>query len=470
MKPCILIVDDEQTIRFSLRTFFEEKGFVVEDAADGTSAVNVVTGKKKKAAHPDVVLLDVQLPDMNGLKVLEKIREHSPETSVIMMTGFGSVPQSVEAMRVGAEDYVLKPFNVDEIYLRVKKALESQKLKGQVDFLTDRVTGKWDVKYTLGPNQKMKALYDQLGKVAESPSTTVLILGETGTGKEVIANRIHSLSERRNKPFVAVNATALTAELMESELFGHEAGSFTGATGTKRGLFEVADGGTLFLDEIGDMDQLLQAKILRVLQERTIRRVGGTQNIPVDIRLLAATNKDLEASVRAGEFREDLYYRLNVIPVQIPPLRERPDDIETLVMHFVQEFNQEFRKQVKKIGPKAVKALQEYTWPGNIRELRNIVERTMLLECNGDKLELQHFKLGPHSFQKSFSEPEVAQEGVQPTWMSSVGDTVPLETLERQHIAGVLDGTNGNKNQAAQILGIDRTTLYNKLKKYQIPG
>ena len=477
MKHKILIVDDEQTIRFSLKALFENKGYETFEAGDGASALALVKGRAGKGVKPDVVLLDVQLPDMNGLKVLQEIKKRNPEACVIIVTGFGSVPQSVEAMSHGASDYVLKPFNVEDLMMRIGKALENRSLKEQVGFLKNKVYGDWSTKYAEGPNKEMQKLYGNLDVVAKSPSTTVFIHGETGSGKEVIARRIHQLSNRANKPFVEVNATALTAELLESELFGHEAGAFTGATTAKKGLFEVADGGTLFLDEIGDMDLKMQAKLLRAIQERTIRRVGGTENIPVDLRLITATNRDLAEIVAAGEFREDLYYRLNVVPIHLPSLAQRRDDIETLCLHFIRSFNQDFGKHVASISPEALQALESYNWPGNIRELRNLIERTVLLECDSSVLELHHLKFqGPHA-QGGVVPKTGLVEGAPAGAPASVGGgggdrivgtRVSLELVERHHIEGVLELTGGNKNQAAQILGIDRTTLYNKLKRYKI--
>lgn len=464
LKPKILIVDDEQTICFSLRTLFENKGYETFEASDATTALAMLKGKKKKPLNPDVVLLDVQLPDINGLQVLQEIRDINPEINVIIITGFGSIPQSVEAMQKGAVDYVLKPFNIEELILRVSKALESRDLRQEVTYLKKEVKEQWDNKFIIGPNPTMAAIFENLEKIATSPSTTVFIHGETGTGKEVIASRIHFMSHRASSRFVAINATALTADLLESELFGHESGAFTGAVATKKGLFEVADGGTLFLDEIGDMDLGMQAKILRALQERSIRRVGGTENIPVDIRLITATNKNLEESVKEGTFREDLYYRLNVVPIYLPALRHRTDDIEALASNFIQEFNREFGRHVKGMSPDALDALQKYQWPGNVRELRNLIERSMLLDEPGEVLEAAHLKFSVGGTVPSKGEGPAAAGGAP----GIVGQSVPLETVERQHIEGVLSLTKGNKNQAAQILGIDRTTLYNKLKKYQI--
>lgn len=466
MKPKILIVDDDPSISLPLRELFESRGFFVRDAESGPQALDLI---KKDSFVPDVALVDVQMPEMDGLELTERLKKEVPDVVVIIITGFGSVPQSVEAMQRGASDYVLKPLNIDELTLRVQKAVENRKLQERVEFLSEQAYGNWDSKYVLGPNSEMKRIYDQLEIVAKSRSTTVLIEGETGTGKEVIARRIHALSDREKKTFVEINATALMAELLESELFGHEAGAFTGAMKTKKGLFEIADGGTLFLDEIGDMDLSMQAKILRALQEKKIRRVGGTENIDIDIRLITATNKDLGIAMQKGEFREDLYYRLNVVPIQLPALRQRVDDIEALAMHFINEFNGEFGRSVESVEPEAMEALKNYPWPGNIRELRNFIERTVLLECTGNVLKSKHLPFGKSIAVRDVSlSPARGGDMNLPGPEQLVGKNVPLEAIERRHIEGVLQMANGNKNQAAQVLGIDRTTLYNKLKKYQM--
>ncbi|SCA62890.1 Acetoacetate metabolism regulatory protein AtoC [Chlamydiales bacterium SCGC AG-110-P3] len=457
MTPKILIADDDVTICETLEALFCDKGYVVETAHDGSSAVT-----KLKKAKSDACLLDVQLPDADGIELLETLKVASPETVFLIITAYGSVSQSVDAMKQGAIDYILKPFNIDEITLRVERALKNRSLVDQVDYLAEKVYGEWDADYIVSTNSAMKKVHDSLQRIAKSNSTTVFINGETGTGKEVIARRIHGLSPRQNRPFVDVNATALTAELLESELFGHEAGSFTGATKTKKGLFEVASGGTLFLDEIGDMDVILQSKLLRALEERKVRRVGGTESIDVDIRLITATNQDLQRLVSEGKFREDLYYRLNVVPLNLPPLRERSEDLRQFVDHFLGKFCVEFGRSQVKVSTEAMQKLTEYSWPGNIRELKNVIERAVLLEVDGEVLEADHLLLaGDRSF-GLLETASGASEG------AVIGDTIPLETVERQHITGVLRSTGGNKNQAAQILGIDRTTLYNKIKKYQI--
>lgn len=463
MKTKVLIIDDEKSILASLSALFTGEGYEVFQADSAASARELLKDRKGPCRNPELILLDVHLPDCNGLELFEEIKKISKDSRVIFMTAYGNVPQAVEAISNGAADYVLKPFSVDELLFRVSKVLESKSLKEQVNFLSEKSRNELESKYVFGPNKTMAKIYENLEIISQSGSTTVFIYGETGTGKEIIAQRIHELSERRKKPFVEVNATALTAELLESELFGHEAGSFTGAAQTKKGLFEVATGGTLFLDEIGDMDLTMQAKILRALQERKIRRVGGTDFIEVDIRLITATNKNLEEAVKEGTFREDLYYRLNVVPINLPPLRERKDDIESFVRHFIGVFNREFGRNVEDISPDALKDLCNYPWPGNVRELRNVIERTLLLECHEAVLKVEHlcFLLGERNVQATGGKPSLPTAVI-----NKIGENFPLENIEREHIEGVLKANSGNKNQAAQILGIDRTTLYNKLKKY----
>ncbi|MDF2549882.1 MAG: sigma-54-dependent transcriptional response regulator [Chlamydiales bacterium] len=448
----ILLVDDDVHIRFSLKALLETKGFSCLEASDRASLLQLLE-HKKEPVH--LVLLDVQLPDSQGIDLIADIHRFHPQALIMLMTGFGSIPQSVEAMQKGAIDYILKPFNFDELFLRINNAFEKELLKEEVAHLSEHISARLDRQYVLGPNLEMQKIFNSLHIIADSDVSTVCIQGETGTGKEMIARRIHDLSQRRYKPFVDINASALSEDLLESELFGFEAGSFTGALKTKKGLFEIASEGTLFLDEVGDMGLAMQAKILRALQEKKIRRVGGTESIDIDIRLITATHKDLAKQVQQGLFREDLFYRLHVVPIYLPPLRERKEDLETLVTYFLALFNKELNRSIEKVDPKALEQMKEYDWPGNIRELKNFLERTLLLECQGTVLLPEHIKL--KASERGFSTPK----------SPLIGQNVPLETVEREHIEKVLQAADGNKNQAAAILGIDRTTLYNKLKKYQ---
>ena len=454
--PRIAIVDDEAIIRDTLSALLESKAYAVTCFSNAEDALRAF----KSDQAPDLLLLDVMLPDANGIELLPTLKKMSPKTEIIVITAFGDVNQSVVAMQAGASDYLLKPFNVDEILLRIEKALEGRKLSSQVDNLCTTLQADWNAQYIVGNNPIVQRLYEKADIAAQSSSSTVLIRGETGSGKEAVARRIHLMGRRSKQPFVEVNATALSTELLESELFGHEAGSFTGASHQKKGLFEVADGGTLFLDEIGDMDPAIQAKLLRSLEDKSIRRVGGIKNIPVDVRLVAATNTHLEEAVAKGNFREDLFYRLNVVPLTLPPLRERPEDVTALSLLFLQRFALEFQREVESISQEALEVLQTYSWPGNIRELRNLIERTVLLECKGRVLELKHLQAASSRF-RGLAGPDGSMAP------QHIGDTISLEEVERQHIAGVLRASDGNKNRAAKILGIDRSTLYNKLKKYQ---
>ncbi|MDF2578177.1 MAG: sigma-54-dependent transcriptional response regulator [Chlamydiales bacterium] len=471
MDKKILVVDDDNVIRLSLKEYFNLKGWSASTADNGEDCLHQISQSKDLDPF-SIALIDVRLPDMHGLDLLDKIKKISPHIIPIIITGYGNVPQAVEAMQRGAFDYLLKPFTLEELQLRIDKAVETLQLKSQVECLSERLQQQLKQQYVQGPNARMKQIYAELEIIAASPSSTVLIHGETGTGKEVIAQIIHSLSSRRHRPFIEVNATALTAELLESELFGHEQGAFTGALQTKKGLFELANGGTLFLDEIGDMPLPLQAKLLRSLQEKKIRRVGGTTHIPIDIRLLTASNKALEEAVKKGEFREDLYYRLNVINVNLPPLRERKEDIEAFVHHFVQVFNREFGKNVQKISHDALEVLIACPWYGNVRELRNLIERSMLLECKGTILELKHLRFLESPIKitenQNKKENQLISDANKSAVLNPENSIIPLEVIERQHIESALRVLNGNKNQAAQMLGIDRSTLYNKLKKYHL--
>lgn len=438
----ILIVEDEISLSQSLKLFLESEGFKVQTALNAAEALDCL----KKPL--DLMLVDVQLPDQNGMEVFLESKKLQPKLAVIFMTAFGNVTQAVEAIKEGARDYLLKPFNIDDLKHRIQRCFDEKKTSKKLDLLEK----KYAQTYVKGPNLRMKKVYEDIETIAKSPSSTVLIQGQTGSGKEIAARMLHSLSSRSKELFVEINATALSAELLESELFGHVEGAFTGAQKNKKGLFELAHKGSLFLDEIGDMELGLQAKILRALEEKTIRRVGGLEQIPVDVRLIAATHRDLKKAVEEKQFREDLFYRLNVLPIQIPCLSTRKDDIESLTLHFIEQFNLEFKKKIQGIDKDALECLKAHNWPGNIRELRNVLERSILLETKGSSvLKKSHL---------SFLEKN--------TNACSIGKDLPLETVEREHIESVLKTNNGNKNKAAQVLGIDRTTLYNKLKKYSI--
>ena len=463
-KAVILIVDDEETIRVSMKDFLEGQGHEVVVADSGERALEMIDEHL-----PDLMLLDLKLPHMGGLGLIEKIKAKGHNVLTIVMTGYGSVDTAVEAMKVGACDYLEKPFKVDHLRLVIEKALSTQALRREVLELR---TQQWSFAdepegVIIGNSRAMKEIYNLIKQVAKSPSTTVLIQGESGTGKELVARAVHRLSSRRNGRFVDINCAALTESLLEAELFGYEKGSFTGAATTgKPGLFEVADKGTIFLDEIGEMGITLQAKLLRVLQERQFKRVGGIHDIKVDIRVVASTNRNLEKEVDAGNFRMDLYYRLKVLPIYIPPLRERKDDILLLVKHFVHKYNNDFKKNIHRIPLETEKILLEYHWPGNIREIKNVIERAVLI-ANGDILlpELVvPINMGANA--------ALPGENVE---IESGGDNggVPdessprsLASIEKQHIQKVLNETSWRRTEAAKILGINRTTLYNKIKEY----
>jgi DNA-binding NtrC family response regulator len=389
----LLIVDDEEAILFSLKRLMEGHGYQVSCASDGASAIQILKGKKRGMRPVDAMILDVRLPDCLGTDLLREAKQLRPELVILMITGHGNVPEAVSSLQAGASDYLLKPFSVDEIVIRLQRAFQGAAMSSP--YLAAPAKLPEETSWAVGPNSSMKELLTQVHRAAKSPATTVLICGETGTGKELVARRLHALSGRAAKPFVEINAAALSRELLESELFGHEAGAFTGATKTKKGLFEAAHGGTLFLDEIGDMELSIQAKLLRALQERKVRRVGALDHIDVDVRLIAATNKDLSLEVREGRFREDLFYRLNVVSLKIPPLRERLDDLDVLVQHWVQRLSHELGLEQKTVDPEAIQRLKQHPWPGNIRELRNCLERVLLLECSGDRVCPEHLAFLP---------------------------------------------------------------------------
>jgi len=452
-KHKILVVDDEHLIRWSLEQNLKKQGYEVLSAGSGEDALKIL-----REENPHLMLLDIQLPGINGIEVLERAKEIDEEVIVIMVTALGVLETAVKAMRLGAHDYINKPFNLDELAIVIKKALETGELKREVAHLRSEQTRRYGISNLIGEGRHMKNVLAMVEKVARSDASTVLIQGESGTGKELVAKAIHYESARADKPFMAINCAAVPETLLESELMGHEKGSFTDAKAQKRGLFEIADGGTIFLDEIGDMEPGMQAKLLRVLEERSFRRIGGTKDIQVDVRIISATNKDLLKAIEEKTFRNDLYYRLQVIPIYLPPLRERREDILVLVQHYIDFFNREFGKNVKGISKMAEKFLMEYNWPGNIRELRNIIERAIILE-NEETLLLEHLPQeivakaggaglgGPMNFR-------IPPEGVD------------IEDLERELIRQALEISDGNQSKAAKKLNLGIDAFRYRMKKF----
>ncbi len=444
----VLLVDDDAAFRSVLAGELERSGFAVVPAASGDEAV-----RRAVEVEPELVLLDLRLPDGSGLEVLKAIRQKSPASDVIMLTGHGSIDTAIEAIRAGAFDYVAKPCPLDELEVRMQRALERQGLQRRTTILERGLTPPDVAASFVGSSPGFRALLDLIDRVAPSDST-VLVSGETGSGKEMVAKLIHARSGRRHRPFVVVECAALQETLLQSELFGHERGAFTGADRAKPGLFEVAHGGTIFLDEIGEISQATQAKLLRVLDTSTFRHVGGTQEIRVDVRVLAATNRDLPSMVEQGLFRQDLYYRLSTITVAVPPLRDRPGDLDVLVDHFVAALNSRFGTR-KRFSREAADVLRRHGWPGNVRELLHVVEAALIV-CGGSDVLPEHL---PASVRAS-------SDNTRPS-PPAEDDTVPtLEEIERRHIGLALRRADGHRGNAARLLGISERNLYRKLKEY----
>jgi len=445
-KPVVLIVDDEPALRNTLGILLGEHYEVIL-ASDGMEAVEAV-----KRVPIDLVLMDVNLPVINGLRALEIIRDMDSEIGIVMISGTDSAQQAVRALKNGAFDYITKPFDNDDLLMTLSRYIQKQRLKNEVAFLKDELKSRIGWGEILSISPKMQEIFELIKKVGPS-SSSVLITGESGTGKELVARAIQALGERRSKPFVAVNCGAVPSELMESELFGHEKGSFTGAHAKKLGKFEYADGGTIFFDEVSTLPMHLQVKLLRVLQEKMFERVGGNVSIKVDIRVIAATNIDLDAAVKRGAFRDDLYYRLNVVPVKIPPLRVRKEDIPILVTHFIDKHCAACNKFIKGITPDALDALAEYDWPGNVRELENLVERLVVLARDGHEISYEDLPVSMF-----ITEPGGAPGG------EPVEFREACKNFERRYIIEVLNKTNWNRIKGASMLKVHRNTLLMKMK------
>jgi len=438
----ILIVDDELSVRNSLQAWFQEEGYTVDVAASGKEALTKITER-----NWDIFFLDIKMPGMSGLDLQEKIKKILPDSTVIIITAYASVDSAITAMKAGAYDYLTKPFDPDYVTLLVRNAVERKKLVHETARLKKSLEKISSAKEIIGKSPEIKRVMDLIKVVSEADST-VLIYGESGTGKELVARAIHANSRRRYHPLVTINCGALPESLLESELFGHEKGSFTGAQYARKGKFEMADGGTIFLDEIGNISPKIQMEFLRVLEDKLFYRVGGSKEREADFRTIAATNKDLAVAMDQGEFRSDLYYRLNVFTIEIPPLRERKDDIPLLAEHFLRIYASDMNKSIGSISTAAMDILMNYNWPGNVRELENAVERAVVV-CRGDAIR-------PEDFPFSIDAPGDATGGS------------TMESVQKNHIQKILDQTDWNISRAAGILQVDRVTLYNKIKKHDL--
>jgi DNA-binding NtrC family response regulator len=452
VRPVVLVVDDDPGLRESFRLILEDE-YEVLDAASGPQALDCL-----RRAAVDLVLLDVRLPEMDGIQVLEQMKAFDEQLEVILVTAVKTVRTAVAAMKLGALDYLTKPFDEDELLGVVRRALERKSLRREVAFLRSELERRHDFDDLVGQHPEMQKLYRLIGQVARS-TATVLIVGESGTGKELVARAVHRQGPRRDRPFVAINPAAVPETLLESELFGHEKGAFTGAHQRKTGKFEMAEGGTLFLDEIGTLKPELQVKLLRVLQEREIERVGGGRPIRTDVRIMAASNSDLRRAVASGAFREDLYFRLNVVRVVVPPLREHREDIPLLVEHFVRRYNHQFNKRIEGMAPEALAVLHRYAWPGNVRELQNIVERSVAL--------VEGAVIGPHDLPVDLFLPDL-RDAVRQAEMLPLREAT--EEFERQIVSRVLERVRWNQSEAARILGLHRNVLKTKLARWGLLG
>ncbi len=455
----ILVVDDERLIRWSLEQQLQREGYTVQSVETGADAL-----QRAQAEPPDLILLDIRLPDADGVELLGRLRAADPECLVIMMTAHGGVESAVRAMKLGAHDYVSKPFDMEELKLTIRKALDAGALRRDVDRFQLEAAHGSALDDLIGASRSLADLKTLVARIAQSDATTVLLQGESGTGKDLVARIIHFVSQRARAPFLAVNCVALPEQLLESELLGHERGAFTDARAQKKGLFEQADGGTVYLDEIGDMRLDLQGKLLRLIEEKAFRRIGGLRDIRADVRIIAATNRDLAKALEAGQFRKDLYYRLKVFPVWLSPLRDRPEDVLPLARHFIQRFSREMRRQPMAMHPEVEARLVRYAWPGNVRELRNVLERAVIL-APGDMLTVEH--LPPELVETAAGH---ADDATKPASLSLPAEGLRLEEVERDLVRQALESTGGNQVRAARLLGISRDALRNRMKKFGLLG
>jgi two-component system response regulator PilR (NtrC family) len=457
MKPRILVVDDEESIREFLEIMLKKEGFEITLAEDGAMAKDVLAKKTF-----DMIISDLQMPNMNGIELLKHVKETSPDTVFMMITAFGTTETAVEAMKMGAYDYITKPFKIDEVRLNINNALRSKNLEVENRSLKKELVKEYSFQNIIGNSQAMHLIYDLIKRVSQAP-TNILVTGESGTGKEVVAKAIHYNGPLKDRPFVTINCGAIPENLMESEMFGHKKGSFTGAVSDKVGLFEVADGGTLFLDEVGELPITIQVKLLRAIQERMIRRVGATDDHKIEVRIIAATNRNLEEMVQKGTFRQDLYYRLNVINIKTPPLRERKDDIPILAQFFLKKYNEKLNKNITSISTDAMEILKKYDYPGNVRELENMLERTVALEGGATVLpeSLPPLVSTPSGRKMASShEIEVTDDGVD---LDKV-----MGQIEKELLIKAIHTANGVKKKAAKLLGITFRSMRYRVEKYNL--
>ncbi len=452
MKEKILIVDDERLIRQSLEKALAGQGYAVFSAENGKTALHLL-----EEESPDLVLLDLKLPDINGIEVLKRLRELDKNLPVLLITAYGSIDTAIQAIRLGAYDYITKPFDLEAILLPVNNALEASRLKKEVSYFRSQENVRFGLHRIIGQSPAMREVRQRVRQIAQSEASTVLLEGESGTGKDLIARTIHNESNRADQPFVEVNCAALPETLIESELFGHERGAFTDAKTRKAGLLELAHSGTLYLDEIGDMNPTLQSKLLGVIENKRFRRVGGVKDLSVDVRFIAATNRNLAAAMERGDFRKDLFYRLKVFSITLPPLRERLSDLPLLIDFLLGELRKEFKKKIVGLSAEAHRVLASYPWPGNVRELRNVLERAFIL-CEGENIEPEH--LPP----ELIASPSSPQSGGFLFKIPPQG--IPLETVERDLIRQALEICEGNQIRAAKLLSISRDVLRYRMKKF----